>query len=197
MAPMARSCVLGRASFDMLGLADALRQEELEKLKKLAKFADRIARIRQVDFGLYEQLEQFHGLSLGSGLIEPPPQTAVQDEPRRERSEPRIRPITLRDSVGFTFTGKSERAAVDPIKRIVLTSGKGNSWRSFSNLSTLSIDPVVDNRRKVRKRKKLLGGGGIEEIVEIAVAAVLEELRLTEDDETRVIEDASEERVIE
>ena len=179
-----------------LGLADALHQEELEKLKKLAKFADRTARIRQVDFGLYGQLEQFHGLSLGASLIEPPPQTVVRDEPRRERSAPRIRPITLRDSVGFTFTGKSERTAVDPAKRIVLTSGKDKSWRSFSNLSTLSIDPVVDNRRKVRKRKKLLGGG-IEEIVEIAVAAVLEELRLTEDDETRVIEDTSEERVIE
>ena len=195
MAPMAQSCVLGRASFDMLGLADALHQEELEKRKKLAKFADRIARIRQTDFELFQQLEQFHGLSLGVGLIEPQLQAVARDEPRRERSESRIRPIAIKNDLGFSFTGKSEKVASDPTKRIVLASGKGNSWRSFSNLSTLSIDPTTD--RKVRKRRKIVGGGeDIEQVVAV-VAAVLEELRLTEDDETRVIEDASEERVIE
>jgi len=174
-----------------LGLADALRREELEKRKKLAKFADRIARIRQADFELFQQIEQFHGLSLGSELGALPPRS-----PSVRRSEPQVRPITLRDSVGFTFTGKSEKSVADPAKRIVLASGNGNSWRSLSNLSTLSIDLAAGNRRKVRRRKGSIGGGGIEEVVELAVAAVLEELRVTEDDETRVTED-DEDRAVE
>ena len=174
-----------------LGLADALRQEEIEKRKKLAKFADRIARIRQADFELFQQIEQFHGLSLGSELGALPPRS-----PSVRRSEPQVRPITLRDSVGLTFTGKSEKSVADPAKRIVLASGNGNSWRSLSNLSTLSIDLAAGNRRKVRRRKGSIGGGGIEEVVELAVAAVLEELRVTEDDETRVTED-DEDRAVE
>ena len=195
MAPMAQSCVLGRASFDMLGLADALHQEELEKRKKLAKFADRIARIRQTDFELFQQLEQFHGLSLGVDLIEPPPRVVARDEPRRERSEPRIRPIAIKNDLGFSFIGKSERAVVDPTKRIVLAQkSDANNW---DDLSALSAELAADNRRKVRRRRRIIGGGeDTEQVVAAIVAAVLEELRLTEDDETRVTED-DEERAVE
>jgi len=166
-----------------LGLADALRQEEIEKRKKLAKFADRIARIRQADFELFQQIEQFHGLSLGSELPEPSPRSPSIVVQR----EPQVRPIVLRDGVGFIFAGKSEEAAADPAKKIVLApTGKGNSWGS---LSALSIELAAANRRAVRRRKGGIGGGGIEE-EEPA------ELRVTEDDETRVTEDG-EERVVE
>ena len=169
-----------------LGLADALRREELEKRKKLAKFADRIARIRRADFELFQQIEQFHGLSLGSELGALPSRSAVQ----RERGKPQVRPIVLRDGAAFAFAGESGKAVADPAKKIVLApTGKGNSWGS---LSALSIELAAGNRRAVHRRKGSIGGGGIEEEEAVALA----ELRLTEDDETRVTED-DEERAVE